>query len=67
MNRKSVILLFISFIFLSCSLEKKDWEKARSANTKEAYEDFLERHPRSNFAPTASLKIEELYFRKAES
>ena len=67
MQGKILSLVLILFVFISCSPEAKDWEKAQSENTIEAYEYFLERYPESDFAPEASSKREELYFKNVES
>ncbi len=70
-NHKNIIrwAALVAFIvtLASCSFEKRDWEKAESENTIQAYETFLEKYPKSTFADTARLKIEELEFNEAES
>ncbi len=66
MNKKVFISLFlIIFISLSCSVEKKDWEKADSENTIFAYERFLEKHTDGALAEKAREWIENFYFNEA--
>jgi len=62
-----ILVLLFFFVFLSCSSEKKDWERAESENTIRSYYDFLERHLEGALADKARLKIKELYFEEAES
>ncbi len=68
MNKKLLITVFLCFlVFSSCSSEKKHWGKAEFHNTIKDYEIFLDRHPSGEFADEARLKIEELYFLKANT
>ena len=61
MNKKLLVSLFLCiFVFFSCSAGKKDWENAKSENTIEAYESFLEVHPKGKYADSANAAIEEL-------
>ena len=67
-NHKSLLLVIAmisllvgQLLFLvGCATPKKDWEKAQRLNTIEAYEEFLQKHPDSEFAYKAKRKIEEI-------
>ena len=71
-NHKSLLLVIAmisllvgQLLFLvGCATPKKDWEKAQRLNTIEAYEEFLQKHPDSEFAYEAKHKIEELAWEK---
>jgi hypothetical protein len=66
MNTRFLIVAIISFFLMSCSSVRKDWEKAQAENTTASYEYFLKRHPQSDFAAAASIKIEELFYEIAK-
>jgi hypothetical protein len=53
----SIVLLLLA----GCGVDKKDWEKARRANTIVAYEEFLQKHPKSDFSKEARTRLEKLY------
>ena len=56
-------VLILCFIFVGCSNNpEKDWLKAKSKNTIEAYAEFLEKHPESPHKDTISLLIKRLSF-----
>ena len=73
-NHKSLLLVIAmisllvgQLLFLvGCATPKKDWEKAQRLNTIEAYEEFLQKHPDSEFAYEAKHKIEELAWERAK-
>jgi cell division septation protein DedD len=44
-----------------CSGQQSDWEKTRSANTTDAYEQFLKKYPAGEFAAQAQARVKELY------
>lgn len=68
MNKKLLVLAFLFFfVFFSCSPEKKDWKKAESENTIEAWEAFLERHPEGTLADEAKLRKEKISLEIAQS
>ncbi len=51
------VLLGIS----ACSRQQSDWEKARGANTTDAYELFLKKYPSGEFTAQAQARLKELY------
>lgn len=54
-------------LLAGCSAEKGDWQKAQTANTADAYRQYVEQHPESAFAAEARKKWEALDFAAAES
>ncbi len=44
-----------------CSRQQSDWEKARAANTTDAYEQFLKKYPSGEFTAQAQARVKELY------
>lgn len=58
---KTVILTTILVLALAaCSREQQAWRSAQAADTIEAYDRFLERHPDSEFATQARARIAQL-------
>ena len=39
-----LLVLLCVLVLIGCATVKKDWEKAESINTIEAYQDFLRNH-----------------------
>jgi cell division septation protein DedD len=54
------VLLMATLALASCSRERIDWKSAESADTQEAYDHFLERHPDSELAAQAKARIAQL-------
>jgi len=50
-------ILFISF---SCNNMNSDWEKAKSTNSVEGFQEFLKNYPKSDFANSAQNYIDSL-------
>jgi len=68
MNKKLLVsMLLCFFVFFSCSTEKKGWEKAETANTITAYEEFLKLYPEGEFVDKAHSRIESIYFDEASA
>jgi cell division septation protein DedD len=44
-----------------CSRQQSDWERARSANTTDSYEQFLKKYPSGEFTAQAQARARELY------
>jgi len=56
------------FVFTyACSTAQKDYEKARQVDSISAYQDFLNKHPDSDFTKSARTRIEKKNFEMAES
>lgn len=62
-----VLLLSLLLVTLGCSSDARNYEKARQANTIEAYEDFVQKHPDSKLVEQAKARAEELLLKTAES
>ncbi|MBN2437896.1 MAG: hypothetical protein JXL20_04775 [Deltaproteobacteria bacterium] len=57
-----LLLLVVAVAFVSaCATMQDRWEAARSANTIEAYEDFLKECPEGDLADQARIRRNELY------
>jgi cell division protein FtsN len=54
------IVLALTFLLVSCSAEKTDWQSAQSADTVEAYEQFISKHPQSALANDARTRTKQL-------
>jgi len=54
------IVLFVSLILTSCASPEKDWRLAARDDSQNAYLEFLAKHPDSEFAELARLRIDEL-------
>jgi len=63
----SFIILFVVLFTYACSTAQKDYEKARQVDTITAYQDFLSKHPQTDYTKTATIRIEEKNFERAES
>ena len=44
-----------------CSRQQSDWEKTRTANTTDSYEQFLKKYPSGEFTAQAQARVKELY------
>lgn len=47
-------------VLVGCSRVKDDWRAAQGADTNEAYQDFLQQHPDSEFAAQAQARLKQL-------
>jgi len=61
--RKSVLVLCCAVVLglAGCSRQQSDWEKARAANSAEAYEQFLKSYPNGEFTAQGQARLKELY------
>ena len=55
-----VLLTVITLALAACSRVKEDWKAAQSADTTEAYQDFLRQHPDSEFGVAAQERVRQL-------
>lgn len=55
----------VILLIFSCSNPSKEWENTEKLNTIEAYENFIKKHPSSDFTGKAKVKIEELKWQNA--
>ena len=61
------LLLPLLLVTLGCNRDARDYQKAQQANTFEAYEKFVQKHPDSKFVEPAKAQAEELLLKSAES
>jgi hypothetical protein len=54
------VSLVLAIFLLACSSTEGDWQKAATANTVAAYQDFLKEHPNGQHADEARSKIHSL-------
>lgn len=47
-------------LLCGCNHESADWKAATSANTMDAYQQFLKQHPSSSYASAADARIKEM-------
>lgn len=64
MRLARVSMIFLSLAWLAaasgCSHEKRDWHAAQSADTIEAYEEFVKEHPKSALGSEAQSRVVQL-------
>ncbi len=60
MKLLGAVTLLLAVFLLACSSTEADWQKASSANTVAAYQDFLKDHPNGQHADEARTKIHSL-------
>jgi cell division septation protein DedD len=63
MINKSVLVLCFAVLLgiAGCSRQQSDWEKTRTTNTIDAYEQFLKSYPSGEFTAQAQARVKELY------
>ena len=57
---RAQLVIAISILLVSCSAEKSDWQAAQSADSVEAYEQFITKHPQSALANEARARTKQL-------
>ncbi len=55
-----VMLMAVTFAMAGCSRVGEDWKAAQTADTTEAYQDFLRQHPDSEFGVSAQERVKQL-------
>jgi outer membrane protein assembly factor BamD (BamD/ComL family) len=60
-------LLLLALCQTSCSNPERDFKSAVQANTEQAYQDFLRKHPNSPLASEAQFRIEKNAYEAARS
>ena len=55
-----VLLTLFTLAIAGCSRVKEDWQAAQTADTTEAYQDFLRQHPDSEFGVAAQERVRQL-------
>jgi outer membrane protein assembly factor BamD (BamD/ComL family) len=59
-TRQTVLSLVVAAVLVACSSAESDWNKASTANTAAAYQDFLTRHPTGAHTQDAHDRLEKL-------
>jgi len=54
------VLLGVILLASACSRQQSDWDKARTANSVEAYQQFVKNYPSGDFTAQAQARIKEL-------
>ncbi len=52
-------------VLAGCSTTRIDWDLTNRINTPKAYEDFLAKHPDSEYTQQAQMKLEPMIYQKA--
>ncbi len=55
-----LVMIALAMLCAGCSRQQSDWDKARTANTLESYEQFVKNYPSGDFAAQAQARIKEL-------
>jgi cell division protein FtsN len=55
-----VLLTAVTFTIAGCSRVGEDWKAAQTADTTEAYQDFLRQHPDSEYGVAAQERVRQL-------
>jgi cell division septation protein DedD len=61
--RSALSVLFVAAVLVTasgCSRENQDWRSAQAADTVEGYDDFVAKHPQSEFAGQAKSRVKQL-------
>ena len=54
------LLTAVLFTIVGCSHVGEDWKAAQTADTTEAYQDFLRQHPDSEYGVAAQERVRQL-------
>ncbi len=67
MAKQVMILVALMGLTLSgCATTRSAWREAQRENTVQAYQDFLQKYPQSEFAAGATRKVEERAWQRAQ-
>lgn len=61
--RRALAVLFVAAVLATaagCSRDNQDWRSAQAADTVEGYDDFVAKHPQSEFAVQARSRVKQL-------
>ena len=59
-TRQTVLSLVVAAVLVACSSAESDWNKASTANTAAAYQDFVTKHPTSAHVQDAHDRLQKL-------
>jgi outer membrane protein assembly factor BamD (BamD/ComL family) len=57
---QTVPLFILSALLIACNSAQSDWNKADTANTAAAFQDFLKQHPNDDHAQTARDRLQKI-------
>ena len=60
-------VVFVALLLTSCSNPEGEFKKAEQANTEQAYNQFIQKHPDSPLVAQAEAQIDSLTFKAAQS
>lgn len=63
-NRHTWIVIVLALAVSGCSTVQIDWDMATAINTIESYDEFLRKHPESEYARQAIEKVEPMRFQR---
>ena len=63
---RSLLIGFLILGLAGCATTKRDWEKTQTADTVSAYQEFLSKHPQTEFSGQANTRIEQLNWGRAQ-
>jgi len=56
-----VLCIILGLGLAGCSRQQSDWEKTRTSNSTDAYEQFVKKYPSGEFTAQAQARLRELY------
>lgn len=58
--KRMAVLVTLVAVLAGCGRERQDWQSAQSADTLEAYDQFMSRHPQGELAEQARARVKQL-------
>ena len=58
-------IIFV-LLLIGCSTTNIDWEEAHNIDTEKAYQNFLQKHPNSEYSELAKVKLETIDYENAK-
>lgn len=55
-----IVLIIFTTMAISCNTVERDWKKTNRENSVEAFTEFIGKHPESEYADSAKMKILQL-------
>ena len=62
-----ITILFLCFLLTACATMRNDWERALSLDNSKAYEEFLSKHPESEYSAEARKRLEIVEQKRIEN
>lgn len=64
-KKRWILTSIMALVLVGCATTKGNWEKAQRLNTIKAYQEFLQKHPQSEFTAEAKHQIQNIDWQKA--